>query len=139
MGIGFKHFIIDENDNLKSISITRMDKLLNQDKNTNLVEFAGKRIRYVTVTIQNKYREPIAIIRIQGHFLQLDKDGKIDISEFNKKMQSAMEMIELPSITNRNNKIIDAHNKFAKKKYKNTYTWEITPEIEERIYNAIFK
>jgi UV DNA damage repair endonuclease len=139
MGIGFKHFIIDENDNLKMISNTRMNKLINQDQNTNLIEFAGKRIRYVTVAIEYENREPISVVRIQGHFLELDKDGKVDIYGFNKEMQTAIGMIEIPDITNESKNVINAESKFAQERYKHTYTWEIIPQIEERIYNAIFK
>lgn len=129
MGIRVKYFIVDANDNLKNISKTKMNKLINQDQNTNFFEFAGKRMRYVTVVFEYKNREPISIESIKGCFLKLDKDGKLDVVEFDKQKQIALEML---SITNKN--IIS-----AEERYKRTYTWEITPQIEEQIYNKIFK
>src|SRR3989304_6152916 len=139
MGIGIKYFIIDENDNLKNISLKQMDKLLKREPNINLAVFAGKIVRYVTVIIENQNRKAVSITRMQGHFLNLDRYGKINPSEFNKEMQTAMEMIEIPSIADKSTNILDAKTKFTKMKYKQTYTWEITPQIEKQIYDAIFK
>jgi hypothetical protein len=138
VGIGIKCFILDENDNLINISITRMNKLLNREPDTKLSEFAGKIVRYVTVIIENQNRKAVSITRIQGHFLQFDKLGKINLSEFDKDMRTAVEMIELPSIIDNDANILYAQSKFAKKRYKQTYTWEITPQIEKKIHDAIF-
>jgi hypothetical protein len=34
--------------------------------------------------------------------------------------------------------LINAQHLFAKKVYHNKYTWELTPELEKKIYDHIF-
>jgi hypothetical protein len=50
-----------------------------------------------------------------------------------------MRMNELSGLLNESKNIISAESKFAQERYKYTYTWKITPQIKEQIYDTIFE
>jgi hypothetical protein len=95
-------------------------------------------IDWRTQFIENQNRKPVDIINIECHFLVLDNNGQIDITETNNEMRCMGDLIDLPNIKNDKSNVLNVQRRFAKKKYRNVYKWELTPQIEALIYDEIF-
>ena len=77
-------------------------------------------------------------MRSEYSILTFDADGKFDSDVFEEEMRLAMETLPPIMITPRSSQVIDALHHFAKRRYHNEFKWKPTPEIENRIYDAIF-
>ena len=141
MGIGFRVFLIDDNDSLQRLPMARYERLFDGEPGERLPQFAGKRVRCALVSLEVEGRKPQSIIRIDYQIIPLDEQGRIDRSEQEKEMRLAFEfMSPLLSIfeEERTGKIVDARSQFAKKRYDQECRWVPSPEIEEAILIAIF-
>lgn len=138
MGIGIRSFIINIDDKLVKISSAKLEKLYRNDPKVTLIDYAGRKIKYVNVLIENQNRKPVDIINIECYYLLLDNNGHIDITEMNNEMRCMGDLIDLPNIENNKSNVINVRRRFAQKKYKNVYKWELTPHIEALIYDEIF-
>ena len=141
MGIGFRVFLIDDNDSLQRLSMARYQRLIDGELGERLPQYAGKRVRCAMVYLEVERRTPQSIIRIDYTIMPLDEKGRIDRSEQEKEMRLIAEfMSPLSSIfeEERTGKIVDARSQFAKKRYEQEFRWAPGPEIEEAIITAIF-
>ena len=141
MGIGFRVFLIDDNDSLQRLSMARYQRLVDGESGERLPQYAGKRVRCAMVYLEVEGRTPQSIIRIDYTIMPLDEKGRIDRSEEEKEMRLIAEfMSPLSSIfeEERTGKIVDARSQFAKKRYEQEFRWAPGPEIEEAIITAIF-
>ncbi len=141
MGIGFRVFLIDDNDSLHRLPMARYERLLDSVPGERLPQYAGKRVRCAMVYLEVEGRKPQSIIRIDYQIIPLDEQGRIDRSEREKEMRLVFEsMSPLLSIfkEDRPEKIFDARSKFAKKRYEQEFKWSPSPEIQEAIMSAIF-
>jgi len=77
-------------------------------------------------------------LRSEYSILTFDADGKLDSDAFEEEARLAMETLPPIMITPRSSQVIDALHHFAKRRYHNEFKWKPTPEIENRIYDAIF-
>jgi len=141
MGIGFRVFLINEDDSLQRLPVKRYERLLNGEPEERLLQYAGKRVRCATVSLEVRERKPQSIIRIDYHFLSFDVEGRIDRSEQEKQMRLVAELMSpiIPVIFEEqcSGKIIDARSHFAEKRYKQEFKWLPSPEIEEAIVIAV--
>ncbi len=141
MGIGFRVFLIDDNDSLQRLSMARYQRLVDGESGERLLQYAGKRVRCAMVCLEVERRTPQSIIRIDYTIMPFDKKGRIDRSEQEKEMRLIAEfMSPLSSIfeEERTGKIVDARSQFAKKRYEQEFRWAPRPEIEEAIIATIF-
>ena len=140
MGISTRHFIYDK-DSSRLIKITnsKFDKLFNIDSSFSLKEYSNQTIKYITVIIENVNRKPVQIIDIKYGILKIDNNGRVDKNFRDELDRDAMSMMSsvIPSLNIPEN-VIDSSSDFAKEKYKNKYTWNPSPELEEKIENMIF-
>jgi hypothetical protein len=141
MGIGFRVFLINEDDSLQRLPVKRYERLLDGEPGERLLQYAGKRVRCAMVSLEVRERKPQSIIRIDYLFLSFDAEGRIDRSEQEKEMRLAAEFISpiIPAIFEEqcSGKIIDARSHFAEKRYKQEFRWLPSPEIEEAIMIAV--
>ena len=49
MGMSVRVFLVDDNDSLQRIPMTRLDRLLHFDRRESLQQYAGKRVRCAMV------------------------------------------------------------------------------------------
>jgi hypothetical protein len=138
MGIGFRIFLIKDDDSLERVSLSRYQRLLRHDPTECFPEQAGKRIRYVLVMLEINQRKPVAIHRIQCSFLRFDSEGRLDIKAREREARMAVELFPPLPDQDQPVQLIDARHRFARKRYANEYLWEPTPEIESAIKEAIF-
>ena len=141
MGIGFRVFLIDDNDSLQRLPMARYERLFDGVPGERLPQFAGKRARCAMVYLEVEGRKPQSIIRIDYQIIPFDEEGRIDRSEQEKEMRFVAEfMSPISSIfeEERTGKIVDARSQFARKRYEQEFKWAPSPEIEEAIVTAIF-
>ena len=49
MGLSIRVFIIEDDDTIKRLPLARYERLLKSDPNEQLLEYAGKRVRYALI------------------------------------------------------------------------------------------
>ncbi len=141
MGIGFRIFLIDDNDSPQRLAMARYQRLIDDESGERLPQHAGKRVRCAMVYLEVERRIPQSIIRIDYKIIPYDDKGRIDRLEQEKEMRLVAEF--MPSLSSifeeeRSGKIVDARGQFAKKRYEQEFGWAPKPEIEEAIITAIF-
>ncbi len=137
MGTGLRVFILSENE-IKQISYAKLNRLEKAYVNESLPEYAGKRIKLAVVLVRTEERKPVEIINIDCGLVSVDMDGKFNQNEARERMADAMKMIEFPDELMPSN-VIDASFSFAKKTFRNKYTWTPTNKELKKINQLIFK
>ena len=137
MGIGIRVLLVDDDDSIKRLPLTRYERLLRRNSKEHLPQYAGKRVRFAEVAVELEKRKPVQIIRSVYGILQFDSEGRIDAAEYEKEMRLSAEMMP-PILADRlSPKIVDAKHKFARKRFKDQFRWEPTSQIEKSIVEAI--
>jgi hypothetical protein len=138
MGIGTRIFLIEENDSLHRISISRYNKMRNLDSGECFTQYAGKRMRCAMIFLEVEKRKPLSVVRTEYYYLPFDNKGRIDSTETEKQIRLSLEIV--PPILEEQSpkKVLDAQSRFAKKRYKHEFQWTPNQEIETAIMTAIF-
>jgi hypothetical protein len=138
MGLGTRIFIVKEDESLQRLSLKRYNRLIKGHPDEGLMQFAGKRIRYALMVLEMMNRKPIEILMAEYSFLAFDSQGRLDVSEREKSIRLAMDMLEPIASEQKSRKVIDVKHKFAKRRFDDRYLWKPSPEIETAIQRAIF-
>jgi len=138
MGIGTRIFLIDENDSLHRISISRYNRMRNPDSDERFTQYAGKRMRCAMIFLEVENKKPLSVVRTEYYYLPFDNQGRIDGTELEKRIRLSLEIV--PPIFDEQSpkKVLDAQSRFAKKRYKHEFQWTPNQEIEIAIMKAIF-
>ncbi len=138
MGIGIRVLLVDDDDSIKRLPLTRYERLVRRDPNEQLLQYAGKRIRFAEVAVELEDRKPVQIVRVVYGILPFDSEGMVDAAEYEKEMRLSAEMMP-PILADRSSpKIVNAKHKFARKRFNDQFRWEPTPQIEKSIVEVIF-
>jgi hypothetical protein len=135
MGLGMRIFIVKDDGSLERLPFGRYNRLLQRDPNERLFQYAGKRVRCAIIVVESENRKPIEILKSQFAYMQFDSDGMLEMGG-ESETRLAMDMVE-PLITEKNQQVVDARHKFARKRYAREYRWEPSPEIEAAIRKVI--
>jgi hypothetical protein len=138
MGLGTRIFIVKEDDSLQRLSLKRYNRLIKGHPDEGLMQFAGKRIRYVLIVLEMINRKPVEIIMTEYSFLAFDSKGRLDAGEREKAARLVMDTLEPIALEQKPGKIIDVKHRFAKKRFDDRYLWKPAPEIKTAIQRAIF-
>jgi hypothetical protein len=138
MGLGTRIFIVKEDDSIERLSLKQYNRLIKGHPDERLLQFAGKRIRYALMVLEMINRKPIEILMAEYSFLAFDSQGRLDVSEREKSIRLAMDMLEPIASEQKSRKVIDVKHKFAKRRFDDRYLWKPSPEIETAIQRAIF-
>ena len=138
MGLGIRIFIVEEDDTIKRLPLTRYERLFKRDPDEWLLEYAGKRVRYALIVVDLVNRKPIEVVRDEFGFLEFDDEGRLKVSEHEKQESLAFDILAPLLSDQTNDRIIDARHKFAKKRYFDKYSWTPTDEIVVGMAEAIF-
>ena len=138
MGLSIRIFIVEDDDNIKRLPLSRFERLLRRDPNERLLEYADKRVRYALIVVDLFNRRPIEILKDEFGFLFFDDEGRLKLSELETKESLAFDMLAPLFPDQTNGRVIDAQHKFARKRYFDKYRWEPTDEIIAAIGEAIF-
>ena len=137
MGISLRIFIVDDKDTVHRLPLAKYDRLLMQDSKECLPQYANMRIRYALVVVELYNRRPVQILKFQYSFLTFDDKGRLDPDESEREARLAFDV--LGPIDTSSGNVIDAGHIFAKKRFRDKYTWEASPEIDAMIVNEIFR
>ena len=138
MGLGTRIFIVKEDDSLQSLTLKRYHRLIKGHADKDLMQYAGKRIRYALIVLEMINRKPAEILMAEYSFLAFDSKGRLDAGEREKVARLAMDTLEPILPGEKPERVIDANHKFAKKRFDDRYIWKPSPEIETAIRRAIF-
>ena len=140
MGHGFRVFIVDDDDSIHRLSMTRFHRLVDSEPDGCLPQYAGKRKRFAFVILEVSKRKPLYIKHMDFFIVHFDSKGFIDKDELQRSTQLAVQ--SMPPIfksESADSSIIDAESEFSKKQYEREFKWTPTPEIENAIEIEIFK
>ena len=138
MGLSIRIFIVEDDDTIKRLPMTRFERLLKRDPNEKFLKYADKRVRYALIVVDLVNRRPIEIVKDEFAYFDFDDEGRLRISEHEQKESLAFDMLDFFSLEQQDNRVIDARHKFAKKRYFDKYRWEPTDELIAVIAEAIF-
>ncbi len=138
MGLGYRVFIVNDDDSLQRIPFAKYDRLYREDSREQLLQYAGQRVRCALVMLLVEEREPQSIAFIDCHRIPFDAEGRVDLKEMENHVRSISGFLDLPIEKRGRDKIIDAHGVFARKRYEREAKWSLTPELEQAIEEAIF-
>ena len=139
MGIGCRILLIDDNDSLHRIPMSRLERLLHFDRVESLPLYAGKRVRFAMVFVDVAGRQVLSIRNIDYFVLPFNDKGRIDKKEWEKGLRLGLEL--LPPLLNDQHpkQIVDARHRFAKRRYEHEFKWRPSRKVEEAIVAAIFR
>ena len=81
---------------------------------------------------------PIEVILIQYSYLSFDSEGRIDAAEMEKQASLAVDIVPPLRKERKTGQVINAHYRFAKKRYDYEYKWAPSPQIRAAIGKAIY-
>ena len=116
MGLGTRIFIVNEDDSLQRLTLKRYNRLIKGHADKDLMQYAGKRLRYALIVLEMVNRKPAEILMAEYSFLAFDSKGRLDAGEREKAARLAMDTLEPILPGEKPERIIDAKHKFAKKK-----------------------
>jgi len=138
MGLSIRIFIVDEDDSLHRLALARYERLLRDDPDESIKEYAGMRVRYALIVVDLVNRKPVEVVHAEFSWLSFDSKGRLDRSEKEKEARLAMESIPPLLGEEDSERLVNARHRFVKKRYDREYRWKPTSEIEAAIFAAIF-
>ena len=139
MGLRIRVFIVEDDETIKRLPLTRYERLINRSPDERLLEYAGKRVRYALIVVDLVNRRPIEIVRDEFGFLDFDDEGRFKEPHYEKEESLAFDLLDPFLSDQTNSQVIDARHKFAKKRYFDKFSWTPTDEIVVEIAEAIFR
>ena len=136
MGLSVRIFIVGDDDSIQRLAWAHYERLLEKDPKECLPQYANMRIRYALVVVELYNRRPVQILKFQYSFLTFDDKGRLDPDESEREARLAFDV--LGPIDTSSGNVIDAGHIFAKKRFRDKYTWTPSPEIDAVIMNKIF-
>lgn len=138
MGTGCRVFLVEDDDSIQRISMARVRRLLNFDRRESLPQYAGKRVRCAIVFVEVVRKQVLAIQDIQYSILTFNTKGRIDKKEWEKDMRLGMDLLPPFLKEQYPRQVIDAHHRFAKRRYEHEFKWKPSRKLDEAVVAAVF-
>ena len=138
MGTSLRIFIVNDDDSLQRLAVARYERLLKGDPKESLPEYANKRVRYASVALDLVNRVPVEVIYLHYGILCFDGKGRIDEVAQEKEWRLGVELMAPLLPENHPRHLIDARQRFAKKRYDDQYRWTPSKEVVAAIVREIF-
>ena len=143
MGISARFYIWDGNKGFKRYSMKGFHESYDGLPNKDLIEYAGKSLKFVLVYLEMENRKPVEIIRIDSVIYSVDKDGKFNQDEVTETRRLAVECLVTPKIyksfDDTNSNVIWSSGFFATRRHKALYSWELNENQLNQLSSDIFK
>lgn len=136
MGLGTKIFIIEDDDSICPLPLKKYERLKDEKSDEKLPQYAGSRLRCAYLIVEYINRKPDAILHTNYYFIDFDSFGRIDQSERENEIRLAVNMAA--SIQEEQTNVIKAEHHFARKKYKERYTWTPSQDLKNKIFSMVF-
>jgi len=139
MGLTVWILIINDDDSIRRLPLTKYERLMKRDSTEHVPEYAGKRVRYAEVVVDLEQKKPVGIININYSVMAFDSKGSIDPTERDQRMQLAMNIVPTLDTDQEYGNVVDAGHVFAKRRFDSRFKWKPTPEIEQAIVDFVFR
>jgi hypothetical protein len=137
VGIGSRLLLIDDDDSLQRLSVEKLSQLIRFDKGVALSRYAGRRIRCAMAVLEVEGRQVQTIRHIDYFILPFDDKGRVDKKEWTRGVRLALEMLPSGLEGRHPKQVIDARDRFMKKRYDHEFKWKPGRKLEEKIVAAI--
>ncbi len=117
MGLSIRVFVVEDDDTIKRLPLTRYERLLKRGPDERLLEYAGKRVRYALIVVDLVNRRPVEVVRDEFAYFDFDEEGRFKEPQHEKEESSAFDMLDFFSLEQQDRRVIDARHKFARKRY----------------------
>ena len=102
---------MNEDDTLRRIPLTKYERLMKGDPGLFFREYAGQRVRYAFLILENKNRKPVDIIYDQYSVFNFDSEGRIDREKYEDEVKLSMQMVP-PLLSDQIvNNVVDAQHR----------------------------
>ena len=129
-------FITDDNEVLK-VPISKFERMLKGSQEKNTARFAGKRIRAAEIAVMIENRKPLMVLRAIYFYLHFNEKGILDLDRFLKD-GNVVAQAGTPGffMEKTQGNVINAQQKFAKRKRDHTVWWKPNMKLERDILDA---
>lgn len=135
MGYGFRVFLVEEDNSIKMIPTAKFDRLWQLESNDQWLPYANKSIRYAKVVLNLTDRKPLSILHVDYGYLVFDSEGKLDQKTLDEEKRIFADIIPPTLNEGNSSNVIYSKGEFAKRRYKNRFTWKPDSKIEIEIYD----
>jgi len=138
MGFSHRMLLIDQNDRLYRLAITKFEAMLRSSTHYRFPQFAGQRIRAAGVSVELIDRQPSRVIRVTYNILTFDEAGQFDAAIFNLQQSSRAELAmasAIPSVVFDQQDamdVVDAATRFI----EHGGRWAPSPALTRTIHEA---
>ncbi len=139
MGLGCRLLIIDDDDSILRLSMAWLDRLLRFDERETLPRYAEKRIRCALAVLEVAGRRVLIIRHIDYFMLPFDAKGRINQREWTRGVRLALEMMPPVLRETHSKQVIDARDRFTKRRYDHEFKWKPSRKVDEEIVAAILR
>jgi hypothetical protein len=115
MGFAFHTYLITPDDRLARLASTKFGQMLRAPDAHRLPQFAGQRVRMVSLVVELAHRAPVRIVRRTCAMLAFDRDGRLDLERFGQQQAALAEAALAPvwAGARRNGALVDATSQFV--------------------------
>ncbi len=138
MGLTVWILIINDDDTIRRLPLTKFERLMKRDSDERIPEYAEKKVRYAEVVLDLEQRKPAKILKMDYLVMAFDSKGRIDRTERDQKSQLAMDIIPPFDVGRENGNVVDARHVFAKRQFDSQYRWTPSLKIEQAIFDFVF-
>jgi len=135
MGFSMKAFLVNEDDTFKQLTAAQYKKLFSKDETVSLPEYKNTRVRCAEIVVELVNRKPVRIAHTSFSYIRFDAHGGIDQAYVDEITRVIAEMMGgIPSPNDPEN-LINAADRFAKKRFRQKFTWEPSEELERALFD----
>ena len=129
-------FITDEDEILK-VPIAKFERMLKGSSEEKTERFAGKCVRAAEIAVMIENRKPVVVLRAIYYYLHFNEKGILDYDRFMKD-GNLVAKAGIPEIfkKEKQDKIINAQQEFAKKQRDHAVWWKPHMQLERDILDA---
>ena len=96
MGLSVRLFLLDQNDGLYRMAITKFDQMLRDPGSYRIPRLAGARARMAEMVVELLDRRPIRVVWSAFGMLAFSEDGILDLSSFDHQQRARAELALAP-------------------------------------------
>ncbi|MDP2406280.1 MAG: hypothetical protein U1D36_17930 [Hydrogenophaga sp.] len=134
MGLSSKLFLISADDAVHALSNAAFMRMLRQEAVARIPEFAGQRVRQVSMVVALLNGVPTRIVRCTFAILDIDEDGVLDVARWNAQQIARVGDPLAPERPERTSlpQVVDAASRFIAR----GGSWEPDQALLHRIEEA---
>jgi hypothetical protein len=115
MGLSYRIFLLDQDENLYRLPNTAFEQMLRDPTSHRFPRFAGARMRMSGVIVELLDRQPIRVVQTSFSILSFDREGYLDASAFERHQRARVELAVAPLATEPEHagSVVDATERFV--------------------------